>query len=556
MLSLRQYQRQGIDGVNALIRSGSTRPVLLQATGLGKTVSGATWIAEHHAAEPRGRTLFLVHRDELAQQARDEIHGLAPHLRPGIVMGQQSDHDRPVVIASTQTLGRRDRFGRNKRREQIHSVRRIVYDEAHHAASQTAREILDYFGAFAGVPTLGLTATLSRQDTRGLGEVWTGIVERPEGGLWDVEWGVRNGWLVTPRGFRVQVPQLDLSGVHIRAGDLAQEETATAMLNADTGAAIVKAIQDPSLCRCDGTDRGVIYCPNVATAVSFAQEMNAAGIATGVILGSTPREERRAILARFRTGELEWITNFGVLTEGWNAPWCNVLIIARPTKSSGLYQQMIGRGLRTWPGKTECIVLDVCGVTEIHGLAGLADLSMDRKIKPRDGQSLLEAMEEWDDAEWSAENEGFIWHDPPPPPVHHVIGTEIDMFGKSHSVWLQTRRGTWFVPAADLLFFLWPQSGGLFAIYWTTKTGSADSILIQPDLELDIAMALAEQHAHTYAPQEAGKDAPWRQTGPIRPGQKAELKQWRIPVRKTMTAATAYDELCIAMASVRLDWAS
>jgi len=550
LLDLRDYQRQGIDGANALIRAGSTRPVLLQATGLGKTVSGATWIAEQHQIEPRGRTLFLVHRDELAQQARDEIHGLAPHLQPGIVMGTQSDHDRPVVIGSTQTLGRRGKDGRNRRREQIHSVRRIVYDEAHHAASETAREILGYFGSFAGVPTLGLTATLSRADTRGLGEVWTDIVERPEGGLWDVEWGVRNGWLVTPRGFRVRVPQLDLSGVHIRAGDLAQEETATAMLNADTGAAIVKAIEDPSLVRCDGTDRGVIYCPNVDTAVSFAAEMNAAGHRTGVVLGSTPREERRRILAQFRTGELEWITNFGVLTEGWNAPWCNVLIIARPTKSAGLYQQMVGRGLRTFPGKTECIVLDVCGVTEIHGLAGLADLSMDRKIVPRDGQSLLEAMEEFED-EFGGKDP---WWEDPAPPVHHVIGTEIDMFGKSHSVWLQTRAGTWFIPAADLLFFLWPQPDGLFSIYWTTKQAGTGSNLLQADLELDIGMALTEQHATTYAPQEAGKNAMWRQTGPIRPGQKAELKQWRIPVRKTMTAATAYDELCIAMASARLDW--
>jgi len=544
VLILYPYQEQALTGLDEALAAGINRPAIVQATGLGKAVEMATWLARQHAINPRGRSLALVHRDELAQQLRSKVHSQAPHLRPGIVMGAQNDYDRPVVIASTQTLGRRDKNGRNRRRESIHSVARIVYDECHHAAAPTGRETLDHFGAFAGVPTVGFTATMSREDSRGLGEIWQTIVQRPGGGVWDTEWGVRNGYLADPRGIRVQVPALDLSDVHIRGGDLEQTETADAMLNADTGAAIVKAVREFAPGR-----RGVVFAPDVRTALSFAEDMNNDGIPTGTILGSTPREERARIYKAFRTGELQWLTNAMVLTEGWDAPWCDALVIARPTKSSGLYQQMLGRGLRRFAGKQDCLILDVCGATELHGLASLQDLTMDRLVKPRDGQSLLEALDEFDamDTDW-VDNEPLA-----APPVHKVVGTEIDLFGKSRSVWLQTRAGTWFVPAADQLFFLWPQPDGLFTLGQTPKERAEPATALQTDLDLEIGMALAEQAAFAYDPSSAGKDAPWRISGPIRPGQKADLARYHVPVKAKWNAAQAYDAICVAMATTRLD---
>lgn len=553
MLTPFPHQEQGMAGVDAALAAGFNRPAVVKATGLGKAVELATWLARQHAAEPRGRSLILVHRDELAQQARNKVHSQAPHLRPGIVMGTQNDYDRPVVIASTQTLGRRGANGRNKRRESIHSVARIVYDECHHAAAPTSRETLDYFGAFNGVPTVGYTATMSREDSRGLGEIWQTIVQRPGGGVWDTEWGVRNGYLADPRGIRVQVPQLDMRGVHIRRGDLDQEEQATAMLNADTGAAIVRYIHD-ILTPQYGQRRGTLFAPNVQTAQEWAEEMTSAGIPTGVILGSTPMDERRRLYAAFRLGDLAWLSNNMVLTEGWDAPWCDALIIARLTKSAGLYQQMLGRGLRRFKGKQDCVIGDVCGVTEIHGLASLQDLSMDRQVKPRDGQSLLEALDEFDD-DWDATHQGVdpLGFQAPRQAVHKVVGTEIDLFGQSRSVWLQTRAGTWFVPSADLLFFLWPQPDGLFTLGTTPKERREPATAIQTDLDLEIGMALAEQAAIDYDPTTAGKDAAWRMTGPVRPGQKQDLARYQIPVKKGMTAAQAYDQICTAMATIRLD---
>lgn len=544
-LRLRGYQQDWINGVNAAMAAGINRPAVVAATGLGKAVALAQLTKDRAASHPRERIVIWVHRDELATQARDKVHQLAPHLRPGIVKADQRDHDRQVIVASMQTAYR------PKRRDQIRNVGYQIVDECHHSAADTWRETLEYFGAFDGVPTVGFTATMSREDRRGLGEIWQHIVPRPDdpSKVWDTEWGIRNRYLCDVRGIRVQVPQLDLSSVHVRAGDLQQEETAAAMLDANTGEAIVKAIQtilEPEY----GKRRGVVFAPNVATALDFAEAMNAAGIVTETILGSTPPDERRRIFARFRTGETAWLTNAMVLTEGWDAPWCDALVIARPTKSAGLYQQMIGRGLRLFAGKQECVVLDVCGATDVHGLASLTDLSLDGNVTPKDGQSLLEALDEFDFND--PELTGPTW-EPVPPPIHKVVGTEIDMFGNSHSVWLQTKAGTWFVPAADRLYFLWPRDDGKFTLGTTPKVRPEPAVALQDDLDLEIGMALAERHALDYAPEHAGKDAPWRLKGPATRGQRRDCEQWGVPVRRTMSSAQAYDAINVAMATVRLD---
>jgi len=539
-LSPRWYQNDIIAGVNKAVAAGE-RPGAVAATGLGKTVTFSAWLAEQmHLG---GKGLVIVHRDELAGQARDSIFRMQPHLRPGIVMGSQNDYDRPVVVASVQTLNR------ERRRDSVRDVRRIVYDECHHAAAPTGRATLEHFGAFSGVPTVGFTATMSKdmKDGRGLGEIWTTVIKRPDGGAYDTLWGIRNGFLCDVRGIRVQVPDLDLSGVRIRGGDLQQEETAERMLDASTGDAIVRAIQD-ILIPDHGRRRGVVFAPNVATALDFAATMNAAGITTGTILGSTPKHERAEIYRKFRTGEYEWLTNAMVLTEGWDAPHCDALVIARPTKSPALYQQMIGRGLRLFPGKTECVVLDVCGATAVHGLASLVDLSLDRKINPRENQSLLEAADEFDLLDepnpWAA----------PPPPVSKVVGTEVDMFGESHSIWLQTAGGTWFIPAGDSLFFLWEQSDGGLTLGLTTKAWSpGEPLWIQNDLDLEVGMALAEQYASEYAPDVAGKNAGWRQQGLATPGQRRDMERYGVKARRTMTKAQAYDEINRAIATFRLD---
>lgn len=555
MLKLRDYQREDVDKVHAALARGVNRPALVQATGLGKAVQAAALISEHIAANPRDRVMAWVHRDELAQQLQHKIHSTNPALRPGIVMGQTRQFDRQVIVGSIQTVSRsrtRNDVISWPSRERITGVGMQVADECHHAAADTWRDTLAHFGAWHGVPTIGFTATMTREDNRGLGEIWQEVVNlEPKR---DTLWGIKNGYLCDVRGIRVQVPQLDLSRVRSSAA-VEQNDVAEEMMNADTGGAILKAYSDivmPDY----GRRRNAVFCPNVATAHLWADEAAAAGYASAVVTGATPIPERRKIYEAFRTGALEFLFTVMVLTEGWDAPWCDAVWIARLVRSKGLYQQIVGRGLRTWTpgGKTECLVLDVCGVTAVHGLASLVDLAEDRPLKqPADRDSLLELdeFEDEDIPDWMVDEPVRL------APVTHVVGTEVDLFGRSRSMWLQTARGTWFIPAGDRFFFLWPDDAGTYTLGSTLKQPRtlAESYASQvaDELDLEIGMALAEQTASEYDPLTASKDAPWRAQGPARPFQRQELHEWSIPVKKTMTSAQAYDALQVARATQRLD---
>jgi superfamily II DNA or RNA helicase len=555
MLRLRDYQREDVDKVHAAIARGINRPALVQATGLGKAVQAAALISEHLAANPRHRAVAWVHRDELAKQLQAKIHSTNPALRPGIVMGSTRQYDRQVIVGSIQTVSRsrtRDDITTWPARDKITGVGLQIADECHHAAADTWRDTLAHFGAWHGLPTVGFTATMTREDNRGLGEIWQEVVNLDP--RRDTLWGIRNGFLCDVRGIRVQVPQLDLSRVRSSAA-VEQNDVAEEMLNADTGGAILKAYSDIVLPDY-GRRRNAVFCPNVATAHLWADEANAAGYPSAVVTGATPIPERQKIFDAFRTGALEFLFTVMVLTEGWDAPWCDAVWIARLVRSKGLYQQIVGRGLRPWTagGKQECLVLDVCGVTSVHGLASLIDLAEDRALKPAsDRESLLELDELGieDAPDWMMDEPVRVG------PVHSVVGTEVDLFGRSRSMWLQTERGTWFIPAGDRFFFLWPDEQGTYTLGSTLKQPRTPeenyASPIADALDLEIGMALAEQSATEYDPLTASKDAPWRNQGPAKPFQKQELHEWQIPVKKTLTAAGAYDLLQVARATQRLD---
>jgi superfamily II DNA or RNA helicase len=486
-LRLRPYQHEAIEAVTAAWARGVNRPGVVFATGLGKTVIFAHLCLQHTGT----RILVLVHRDELAQQAKAKIHSVAPHLRVGIVMGTRNESHADVVVASVQTIGpgaRRRQEGKATQRDEMRGIRAddirgvgmIIVDEAHHAAAPTWRATLQHFGAYDGVPTAGFTATMSREDNRGLGEIWQEVVAKR-----DTLWGIRNGFLADVRGIRVQVPGLDLNAVHVRAGDLQQEETAQLMTDANTAEAIAKGVSEFVPER-----RGPVFAPNVATAVDFHEALNDTGHPADVVLGTTPTYDRQQMYSRLQSGKTRWLVNAMVLTEGWDAPWADCAVIARPTKSSALYQQMVGRVLRPFPGKTDAVVLDVVGATTKHQLASLIDLSPDRPV--RDRQSVLEAWdEELPDDDYQVEDS---WSEPQR--IHKVIGTDVDLFEGQRYRWLQTQAGTWFLASGDLLFFLWPElEDGLVTIGVTSRTRFEMSMMVADHLTFELAMAQAEQLA-------------------------------------------------------------
>jgi superfamily II DNA or RNA helicase len=399
LLKLRNYQRECIDAITGAFNSNKMRVASVLPTGSGKTVIFAHMSEEFLTRNPTQRVLVLVHTDELVQQAQAKMRSVAPHRRIGIVKAAQNETHAQIIVGSVQTL-------RNaKRRAQINNVGLIIVDECHHATAPSYRAILEHFGALghdlpndlctpADHPKVaGFTATLQRSDKAKLSDVWQDVAFQKS-----IAYMIRRGYLLDVRGKRVEVPDLNLSAVKVSAGDYQDGALADELDRAFAPEVVAKKYAEIASDR-----QGIIFAPTVASAQHFADAFNAQGIVTEVVHGALPREERRLILKRLYAGETQCVSNCMVLTEGFDAPCVSCIVVARPTKSAGLYQQMIGRGLRpdlTLPQdeRGHALILDVVGVSEIHGLQTLIDLSTRRVPDEYANDLSLLEMEDWEEA--------------------------------------------------------------------------------------------------------------------------------------------------------------
>lgn len=464
------------------------------ATGLGKTVIGSRMGADAHARMER--TVVLCNREELADQWLQKLHAQCPGASLGLVKGSRNEWEADIVVASVPSIGTQRQMER--RRIPANRFGLGIADECHHAAADTWVSAMTYFGAFNGMPWVGFTATLSRQDSRALGDIWSEITAD-----YDIGFGVRNHFLVKPRGKRIRVKDLMLDQVRKSRGDYQDDDLGQAMEDADAGNAIAKAYLEHTPGK-----RAAMFCPNVSSARRFADDLNEAGIPTEVVVGTTPSHERAAIFERFRLGTTLIISGVSVLTEGWDAPWCEVVIMARPTQSPALYIQCVGRGLRPFKptGKTECVVLDVIGATATHRLVSLKDLAG----KEPDGRELLENPydddEEEPTGEFHAEVKDFI--------SGELVAEDVDLFGDSDSAWLQTPEGIWFIPTRSSYWFLAapPRENGFRLGRVPAAGGRAH--WVEREITLEAGMAWAERYATDEDSTVSSRNAPWRKAKP------------------------------------------
>ena len=341
--SLRPYQTQAVEQARERLRGGSRACLIVAPCGAGKTVI-ACHIIEQGVAKSK-RTLFLAHRKELIDQASGKLDEIG--IWHGIVKaGNRRVEPRALVqVASIQTVGRR--LERLTFQPDL-----IIYDEAHHALADGNKKIVQ---AFPGAVILGLTATPYRTDGRGLGDMFSSIVE-----VSTVEQLTRGGFLVPARvmiGRRVNT-----AGVRTTAGDYNLQDLAEAVNKPKLVGDIVGAWWEKA------SDRlTVCFTVNIAHSKAIVAAFQAQGVTAEHLDGETPDDERGAILARFAAGKTRVVTNCGVLTEGWDCPAASGLILARPTKSRCLWRQMAGRVLRPCAGKADALILDHGNCTESHG---------------------------------------------------------------------------------------------------------------------------------------------------------------------------------------------
>jgi ATP-dependent helicase IRC3 len=378
---LRPYQRECIEAVLTARRQGVRRLVVCLPTGAGKTV-----IFSELARLARKQVLVLAHREELLSQAREKLEAALGGKR---VVSIERGADRApenarVLVCSIRSL-HEERLARVLRGRDIGL---IIYDECHHAAAEDNQRVLRQLGAFdegwAGT-LLGFTATTSRGDGRGLDTVFQKIVYSrllPE--------MIQDGYLAPLRGYRISTAA-DLTRLSPDSADFREEELAEAVDIEERNALVARSIQELARDR-----RTIAFCVTVNHARNLSRCLNLLGVPAGIVYGAMPAEARAEILADFRSGRVQAITNVAVLTEGFDDPGTSCIAMARPTRSEGLYAQCVGRGTRLHPGKKDCLILDFVDVSTMSlcSLPSLFGCPRDLDLR---GSDVTEARRVWQD---------------------------------------------------------------------------------------------------------------------------------------------------------------
>lgn len=379
-MNLRPYQQQAIDSVFDAEARGVRCQALVLATGLGKTV-----IFSHLIARRGGRALVLCHREELIQQAAQKIMAVQPGARVGVVRGEIDQHHADIVIASVPTLSRERRLRRLRA-----DFNTVIVDECHHAAAASYERIFKHI-APADPLLVGVTATPDRADGKGLDKWFSEVVF--EMSILD---GIQQGWLCNLEGKLIHLKDADFSKVHVKKGDYDLSELEVIMQAANWHEHVANAWTEHARER-----KTVIFVPKVAMAHALADQIRSMGGRAEAIDGTMDRALRRSVLKRLGTGQTNVIVNCAVLTEGFDEPSLSCVIMARPTKSRGLYVQCVGRGLRLHDSKENCLVLDMVGVSQRHDLVTLASLAGTEKLK--DGENFTEAKQRAEEEQKEAE---------------------------------------------------------------------------------------------------------------------------------------------------------
>jgi DNA repair protein RadD len=348
MITLHDYQVDVIADVEREIAAGNRNIVLVAPTGSGKTIIAGE-IIQHYVHRYRP-VLVVAHRLEIITQTSAKLY--ARNIAHGII--KAGFEPRPmarVQLASVQTLWVR---AMRSQAMPLPPADLVIIDECHHATAHTWRKIIE---AYPDAVLIGLTATPCRGDGRGLGGIFTTMIECPQVGEL-----IKQGYLVATRVYAPIDP--DLTGVRTVAGDYVESQLADRM-------DVAKLIGDivTHWHKFGERRKTVAFAVNVAHSMHLRDEFVRSGVRCEHLDGETPKDERDAILARLASGETEVVTNCMVLTEGWDLPAVGCAILARPTKKMGLYRQMIGRVLRPADGKTDAIILDHSGAVYRHGLA-------------------------------------------------------------------------------------------------------------------------------------------------------------------------------------------
>lgn len=340
-INLRPYQ---IEAVNAIREKWGewNKELLVLPTGCGKTV-----VFNTVAHEQKGNVLILAHRDELIEQARDKYNKMFG-VMPGKIKGQETDV-KQITVGSVQTMSRRDYSG---------LFQTVIVDEAHHTVSPSYLNVLNQF---PDAKVLGVTATPDRGDKKSLARFYEGIAYE-----YSLKTAIKEGYLCNIKAFTVPL-EIDMSEVKVSVGDFQVDSIA------ETLTPYLPQIAD-AIKRFAADRKTVVFCPLISIAQELAEMIPGAKEVNG------NSSDRKEVLEWFdNAGKGSVLCNAMLLTEGWDCPSVDCVVVLRPTKIRSLYAQMIGRGTRLHPGKENLLILDFLWLCRKHNLCKPACLATDNE---------------------------------------------------------------------------------------------------------------------------------------------------------------------------------
>jgi superfamily II DNA or RNA helicase len=345
MFQLRPYQAEAKQAILSAWDEGYRKTLLVLPTGCGKTVVFSS-VTENQVNKGH-RVLIMAHRGELLDQAADklkEASGLDSVLEKA--GASCLDSSFPVTVGSVQSLAQEKRLARFPN----DYFQDIIVDEAHHCLSDSYKRVLNHFPA---ANILGVTATPDRGDMKNLGEFFD--YKAYEYSMTDA---IREGYLCPIKAQMIPV-ELDIADVGISSGDFSAGEIGQAL------EPYLQQIAFEMANYCNGR-KTVVFLPLIATSQQFCAMLNDVGLRTAEVNGNS--DDRSEVLADFEAGKYDVLCNSMLLTEGWDCPSVDCIVIIRPTKIRSLYQQMVGRGMRLAPGKDHLLLLDFLWMTARHDL--------------------------------------------------------------------------------------------------------------------------------------------------------------------------------------------
>lgn len=352
-MELRPYQKEAVEAINEHWNEWQ-RELLVLPTGCGKTV-----VFNTVAHSRPGNVLILAHRDELIEQARDKYYRM--FWEPTGKIKASETHIQRVTVGSVQTMMRRDYTG---------AFQTVIVDEAHHSISDSYQNVL---GQFPEARVLGVTATPDRGDKKSLARYYEGIAYE-----YSLEQAVAEGYLCNITARTVPL-EIDMSNVKVSLGDFQVDSIAETL--EPYLPKIAEAIATYASAR-----KTVVFCP----LISIAQELAEMIPGAREVNGNSP--DRKEILEWFdQAGPGAVLCNAMLLTEGWDCPSCDCVVVLRPTKIRSLYAQMIGRGTRLSPGKENLLILDFLWLCQKHNLCKPANLIADNE---EDAETVTRATQE------------------------------------------------------------------------------------------------------------------------------------------------------------------